>query len=113
MSFVRISVILAAASLATACATTQEQALAPAAASATVASSSDGRDAAPTKPVLVIDVNESVQARPEVICKDILKPGSNVIVSQCMTAANWKLYQRRVEREAQAIVRMLQGSWSR
>jgi len=112
MSFVRISVVLAAVLLATACATTEEQALALAA-PATVASASDGREASPTEPVLVGDVNESVQARPEVICKQMLKPGANVIVTQCMTAANWKIYQRRVERDAQAIVRMLQGTWSR
>lgn len=108
MRLVRIAVVLAAAAFTAACATTSEQAAIPAA-PATVANSSDGRAPATTEPVLVVDVNESVQARPEVVCRDMLKPGSNVIITQCMTAANWKLYQRRVELEAREIVRALQG----
>lgn len=42
-------------------------------------------------------------------CREILRPGSNVIVQQCMTLDDWKRFERRQELEAQEILRTLQG----
>jgi hypothetical protein len=64
-----------------------------------------------TKPDLIIDVNElAARAPPEVVCRDTLKQGSNVIVRQCMTPESWKIYERRQAQEAAQIVRMMQGN---
>lgn len=45
-----------------------------------------------------------------VTCRDELKMGSNVIVTRCMTAENWKHYKRFQTRQAQEMLRVLQGS---
>lgn len=44
-----------------------------------------------------------------VVCRDMLKQGSNVITTTCMSRNDWKRYERRRAEEAAAIVRMLQG----
>ena len=60
-------------------------------------------------PDAIVDANELVaRTPPPVICRHMLKQGSNVIIQQCMTAENWKLYERRQAQEAQSIVRTLQ-----
>jgi len=62
-------------------------------------------------PSLVVDVNELVaSAPPPVICKQMLKKNSNVIITQCGTAEQWKLFYRRQELDARETVRMMQGS---
>jgi hypothetical protein len=58
---------------------------------------------------LVVDGNALAQ-RSEFICRDVLKMGSNVHVTQCMTLADWKLWERRQAQEAQEMVRIMQGS---
>lgn len=45
-----------------------------------------------------------------VVCREMLKQGSNVIVARCMSRNDWKRYQRIESLEAQRIVRTLQGS---
>ena len=58
----------------------------------------------------VVDVNALVAATPApLICRQMLKPNSNVIITPCLTAADWKLYQRRQEQNSQELVRMMQG----
>ena len=59
-------------------------------------------------PGLVVD---ALDPAPEskVVCRDMLKHASNVIVTQCMTIADWKRFQRLQEQQAQSIVRMMQG----
>ena len=65
-------------------------------------------DAAPVK---VVDAAELIAREPpRVICREILKPNSNVHVLQCLTAENWKIWDRAEARNAAAIVRMMQGN---
>jgi hypothetical protein len=60
-------------------------------------------------PDVVVDANALVaRTPPPVICRHMLKQGSNVIIERCMTAQDWKIYERREAQEAQAIVRTLQ-----
>jgi hypothetical protein len=80
-------------------------------ASAALADSSAAPETATPGDARVVDVNELVASTPPpLICRQILKQGSNVIVTQCLTAKDWKLFQRRQEQDAAEIVRMLQGS---
>src|SRR5690606_33888516 len=65
-------------------------------------------DVAEVTPALVVDAQD-VRPGSEVRCRDILKPGSNVIMTQCMTAADWERWKRHETRRAQALVRALQG----
>lgn len=74
----------------------------------TAAAESAPESAAAAQPNTIVDGNALAQ-RTLPICREILRPGSNVIITQCMSAENWKAYERREEREAQEIVRMLQG----
>lgn len=60
-------------------------------------------------PDVVVDANElAARTPPPVICRHMLRQGSNVIIQRCMTAQDWKLYERREAEEARAIVRTLQ-----
>ena len=45
-----------------------------------------------------------------VICRDMLKQGSNVIITTCLSRDDWQRYERREARDAAEIVRFLQGS---
>lgn len=66
-------------------------------------------DSGTVVPDAIVDANElAARTPPPVICRQVLKQGSNVIIQQCMTAENWKIYQRREAREAESIVRTLQ-----
>jgi hypothetical protein len=58
----------------------------------------------------VLDV-EAVNAStaPPRICRQMLRPNSNVIVNVCGTAEQWKIYERAEARNAEATTRMLQG----
>ena len=61
-------------------------------------------------PDRVVDANELIAREPApVICRQMLKQGSNVIIQQCMTEENWKRFERQQAREAQEFVRMLQN----
>ena len=74
---------------------------APEAASAAEAST-------PTAPVIV-DANQLAATTPPITCRDMLRRGSNVIVQRCMTAADWKRYERQEAHDAGELVRALQG----
>lgn len=66
-------------------------------------------DSGTVVPDAIVDANELVaRTPPPVICRHMLKQGSNVIIQQCMTAENWKRFERRQAQEAQSIVRTLQ-----
>ncbi len=45
-----------------------------------------------------------------IVCREMLKQGSNVIVKTCMSRDDWVRYKRREARDAAAVVRFLQGS---
>jgi hypothetical protein len=60
-------------------------------------------------PSFAVDA-QAVHPGSEVRCREVLKPGSNVIITQCRTADDWKRYERRESLRAQALVRALQGS---
>ncbi|HEY8519697.1 MAG TPA: hypothetical protein VIN61_06430 [Gammaproteobacteria bacterium] len=60
--------------------------------------------------IKTVDMKELANAGSPVICRDVLKMGSNVLVTYCMTPEGWKAYERRQAQEAQEILRMLQGS---
>jgi hypothetical protein len=62
-------------------------------------------------PVTVLDVNQLIATQaPHVICREVLKQGSNVHVTQCLTADLWKRYERQEAQEAARTVRMMQGN---
>jgi hypothetical protein len=109
----RLCLVLLGSFVATACAANRENlaatgAAAPPPPALTAASTSAPESAAAAQPSTIVDGNALAQ-RTLPICREILRPGSNVIITQCMSAENWKAYERREEREAQEIVRMLQG----
>jgi hypothetical protein len=61
-------------------------------------------------PDAVVDIEEiNASTSPPIICREMLKPNSNVHVQQCMTEADWKIYKRAEARRAEEITRMLQG----
>ncbi len=77
---------------------------------ATAAATEDSNAAAPVT-ITVVDAHELIAREPpRVFCRDMLQPNSNVHIKQCMTAEDWKRYERLEAREALGIVRMMQGS---
>jgi len=61
-------------------------------------------------PVTVVDAAELIAREPPpVVCREILKQGSNVHILQCMTAENWRIFERAEALNAASIVRMMQG----
>jgi hypothetical protein len=58
---------------------------------------------------LLVDVDGSAEDR-RLICRELLRPASNQIVSRCMTPAGWQTYDRAQEEWAQMMLRQLQGS---
>lgn len=67
--------------------------------------------AAEAAPSEIIDLS----AQPDlsanrVTCREMLKQGSNVIITRCLSQADWEAFERHQAQEAQAILRMLQGS---
>lgn len=44
-----------------------------------------------------------------VICRDMLQAASNVIVTRCMTRADWDTFERAQSRRAQQFLRRLRG----
>ena len=79
-------------------------------ATASVVTSSPPQGAVAVTPDLVVDVNDlAARAAAPIICRDLLKPNSNVIVRQCLTEADWKRYKNAEAQKAAQIVRMMQG----
>lgn len=98
---------LLAASLVGACASVPEQSAGNGA-----VSTADGVRTAEVATSRVVDLNnmQAADSAGTVTCRDMLKQGSNVIVTRCMTEADWQRFKRQEAIEAQQIVRMLQGS---
>ena len=103
--------VVLAAFLAAGCASSPEVAdEAPVAAALAATPSATAAAPNAVAPNTVVDANELIaRTPPPVICKEILKPGSNVHIQQCMTAANWKRYERYEAANAAELVRMMQG----
>jgi hypothetical protein len=64
---------------------------------------------APT--VVELRVTDPDPEETEVICRQILKPSSNVIVTQCLTRDAWKNFERAQELQAQELLRRIRGSY--
>ncbi|HZF32114.1 MAG TPA: hypothetical protein VE907_23555 [Gammaproteobacteria bacterium] len=61
-------------------------------------------------PDAVLDIDEiNASTSPPLICRDVLKANSNMHVRQCLTEADWKVYERAAARRAEELTRMLQG----
>jgi hypothetical protein len=90
---------------------TAAAAAAPAVAPAASAAPASTREAlAGIVPDAVIDIRESnASTSPPIICRDLLKPNSNVHVRQCMTESDWQVYKRAEARRAEELTRMFQG----
>jgi hypothetical protein len=58
----------------------------------------------------IVDLQHLAQGNTGVICREMLKPLSNVIVTYCGTPDAWKVYKRQQEQWAQQMLRMMQGS---
>jgi|SRR5688572_30773651 hypothetical protein len=62
-------------------------------------------------PDTVIDANELIARTPAPpICREVLRPNSNVHETRCMSAESWKVWEQAEARRAAEIVRMMQGS---
>jgi hypothetical protein len=104
-----LGVLLFAGGAANAAMAQDANASAPAAPAAAPAATRQASPGAVT-PDLVVDVNQLAARAPEpVICREILKQGSNVHVIYCLTRADWKRYKRAEADEAEDLVRALQG----
>jgi hypothetical protein len=60
--------------------------------------------------VKTVNLKDMTQPNTGAICRQVLRQGSNVIVTQCMTPEGWKAYERWRTRNAQEMLRALQGS---
>jgi len=79
---------------------------------ATTRSADEARGVAAT-PNPVVDLNEQPPtAHSEVICRQMLKPNSNVIINVCGTRPEWKEYDRREALVAKdLLLRMQNGTF--
>ena len=62
-----------------------------------------------TAPQLVATLRPSPEGVP-VICREMLRPASNVIVRRCASPAEWRTYDRAQEEWARRTLRQMQGS---
>lgn len=61
-------------------------------------------------PTLTVDVNRLPPAdNTGLVCREMLKPLSNVIITKCMTPAAWKNYRKAEARQAQELLRIMQS----
>jgi hypothetical protein len=84
---------------------------ATAAPTATVAAvaAAPAEQAAPGQPPTVVDGNQlAARAAATPICRDVLRRGSNVHVTECRTAEQWRIYQRAEAQAAGELVRRMQ-----
>ena len=79
---------------------------APAAATVSDASGESGA----LVPDAVIDANDLVASTPaSPVCRELLRPNSNVRTKQCMSAESWELYDRAEAERAGELLRTWQG----
>ena len=79
-------------------------------ATASAAPGAESAGSAVVIPDAVIDANELVAntpARP--VCREVLRPNSNVRTKQCMSAEAWELYDRAEAQRAGELLRTWQG----
>ena len=82
----------------------------PAEASAAAAPSSASSAPAKIAPIPTVDVNRQPPAENTgLVCREMLKPLSNVIITKCMTPAAWKNYRQAEARQAQELLRFMQS----
>lgn len=82
--------------------------LAAAASPATAGSATAG--SATAAPDTVIDANELIASTPpRPVCREMLRPNSNVRQTYCMTAEQWQIYDRAEAQRAGELVRTFQG----
>jgi hypothetical protein len=78
--------------------------------SAVAAAPNDAGGSAAIVPDAVIDANDLIAntpARP--VCRELLRPNSNVRTKQCMSAESWELYDRAEAQRAGELLRTWQG----
>lgn len=70
----------------------------------------DSADAGAIVPDAVIDANDLVASTPpRPICREMLRPNSNVRTKRCMSAEHWELYDRAEAQRAGELLRTWQG----
>jgi len=105
--------VVLAALLVAGCASSPEVADQTSSSATAVAASSTAQGAGPgtVVPNTVVDANELVANTPAPpICREVLRPNSNVHERRCMSAEHWKLWDQAEAQRAAQIVRMMQGS---
>ena len=109
MSRFNCVVAFVTAALLAGCAVSLEEAAesAPDAATATGASVQSG--AAAPAPDLVVNVEDLAAGDTGVICRQMLRESSNVIVNRCMTPSQWKTFNRLTAMRAQEALRRMQS----
>lgn len=75
------------------------------------ATPSSATASADTAPDAVLDANELIASTPpRPICREMLRPNSNVRRKYCLTAEQWQIYDRAEAQRAGELVRTFQGS---
>jgi hypothetical protein len=59
-------------------------------------------------PNLVVDARDPNPSG-TVVCRELLREGSNVIIKRCMTLKDWETFERIQAQQAEDFVRRLQG----
>ena len=108
--------VVLAALLAAGCASNPEVATEPVAtaapppAAATASPAAEGSAAATVVPDTVIDANELIaNTPPPPVCREMLRPNSNVRTKTCMSAEHWRLYDQAEAQRAGELLRTWQG----
>jgi len=106
--------VVVVAFLAAGCSSSPEVASVPAGAHEpqdAVLATAPTENAATVVPDTVVDANELIANTPAPpVCREVLKPNSNVHEMRCMSAEHWKMWQQAEARRAAELVRMMQGS---
>jgi hypothetical protein len=109
----RKAYVVLAAFVAAGCASNPEvatEAVATAAPTLAAASSSAATGSGAVAPDAVIDANDLVaNTPPRPVCREMLRPNSNVRTRYCMSADDWKTYERAEAQRAGELVRTWQG----
>lgn len=72
--------------------------------------SSESAGSATVVPDAVVDANDLVASSPaRPVCRELLRPNSNVRKKYCMSAESWQVYDRAEAQRAAEIVRTWQG----
>ena len=82
----------------------------PLAAAAAAAASPAAGGSATVVPDTVIDANELIaNTPPPPVCREMLRPNSNVRTKTCMSAEHWRLYDRAEAQRAGELLRTWQS----